>query len=320
MRRRSLALIASFAACFACAATASADPLTAGDYTAQLTTVSVRLGSSLIPTQTFPLPGLPTIPFTVPDPPVPVNVSFGNVTVPTIDISGGQLNAGSVLSVTVVGPVTLSADPVNGSGSAAAAGYGDATIKTALVNTTCHLGDASHLISGSLSTENPGGSRYDAATGAVTVADHAVQIPVSTCDGTFGGAAADALNLVAGLPTAEGILSFTGVIVPKPASTTSSDTPTPGSSDTPAPGPGTPTQQGEQQGGGGQQAAGCIVPKLKGKKLKRAKKLLKKAHCRLGKVKKKKNPKKAGRVLSQKPKPGTRRARGARVRVTVGRR
>ena len=41
----------------------------------------------------------------------------------------------------------------------------------------------------------------------------------------------------------------------------------------------------------------CVVPKLKGKTLKAARKALKKADCKLGKVKGK------GKVVSQNPKP-----------------
>jgi IPT/TIG domain/PASTA domain len=62
-------------------------------------------------------------------------------------------------------------------------------------------------------------------------------------------------------------------------------------------------------------AVKCMVPKLKGKTLKAARKALKKAHCRLGKVK---GPKgKKARIKKQKPKPGTVLARGAKVRVTT---
>lgn len=59
----------------------------------------------------------------------------------------------------------------------------------------------------------------------------------------------------------------------------------------------------------------CIVPKLKGKKLKTAKKGLLKADCKLGKVKGKRNS--AAKVVIQKPKPGTVLAVGSKVNVTV---
>ena len=64
----------------------------------------------------------------------------------------------------------------------------------------------------------------------------------------------------------------------------------------------------------------CIVPKLKGLKLKAVKKKLRAAHCKLGKVKRQysKHVRK-GRVLSQRPKAGTLLANQAKVRVTLSR-
>ena len=62
----------------------------------------------------------------------------------------------------------------------------------------------------------------------------------------------------------------------------------------------------------------CVVPKLKGKTLKKARKLLKKAHCRLGKVKGRKG--KHARIRKQQPKPGTVLNAGSKVRVTTRRR
>lgn len=63
---------------------------------------------------------------------------------------------------------------------------------------------------------------------------------------------------------------------------------------------------------------GCKVPRLRGKKLKAAAKLLKKAGCRLGKVKKVEGASaKTGKVAKQGPKPGTLLAPGAKVKVTL---
>ena len=60
----------------------------------------------------------------------------------------------------------------------------------------------------------------------------------------------------------------------------------------------------------------CVVPKLKGKKLKADKKKLKKADCRLGKVK---GPKgKSAKVKKQKPKPGSVLPAGSKVNVKLG--
>jgi hypothetical protein len=66
------------------------------------------------------------------------------------------------------------------------------------------------------------------------------------------------------------------------------------------------------------QAVRCVVPKLRGKRLAKAKVLLKKAHCRLGKVSRKASTRvKPGRVVKTRFKPGTRHAAGTRVRVTI---
>ena len=62
----------------------------------------------------------------------------------------------------------------------------------------------------------------------------------------------------------------------------------------------------------------CVVPKLRGKSLPKAKRLLEKAHCRLGKVSRKatKNVK-PGRIVATRFKVGSRHRVGARVRVTI---
>jgi hypothetical protein len=62
----------------------------------------------------------------------------------------------------------------------------------------------------------------------------------------------------------------------------------------------------------------CVVPKLRGKTLRNAKRLLKRAHCRLGKVSRKANAKvKPGRVVNTRFKAGTRHRAGTRIRVTL---
>jgi beta-lactam-binding protein with PASTA domain len=63
----------------------------------------------------------------------------------------------------------------------------------------------------------------------------------------------------------------------------------------------------------------CVVPKVVGLRLKKARGRIVRAHCRVGKVTKKfSTRRKKGRVLSQKPKPGKRLAAGARVKLVVG--
>lgn len=62
----------------------------------------------------------------------------------------------------------------------------------------------------------------------------------------------------------------------------------------------------------------CVVPKVKGKKLRAAKRALRKAHCSPGKVTKAfSRSVKKGRVISQKPKPGKKLPAGSKVKLKV---
>lgn len=65
----------------------------------------------------------------------------------------------------------------------------------------------------------------------------------------------------------------------------------------------------------------CVVPNVRNRPLKRAKRLLRRQGCKLGHVKKVKAPnaKKVGKVLKQAPKPGRILNPGARVRIQLGR-
>ncbi len=63
----------------------------------------------------------------------------------------------------------------------------------------------------------------------------------------------------------------------------------------------------------------CVVPKLAGKRLKAAKKSLKQAGCKLGKVKKVAGPaSKVGKVVKQSPKAGKALAPGSKVSLKLG--
>jgi hypothetical protein len=63
----------------------------------------------------------------------------------------------------------------------------------------------------------------------------------------------------------------------------------------------------------------CVVPRLKGKSLKAAKKRARKANCRIGKVKKlERITVKTDKVVKQKPQAGKVKAGGAKITVTLG--
>jgi len=62
----------------------------------------------------------------------------------------------------------------------------------------------------------------------------------------------------------------------------------------------------------------CVVPKVKGKTLKKAKRSIRAHACTVGKVKRATSPRvKKGHVISQKPKPGKRLKHGAKVNLVV---
>jgi PKD domain/PASTA domain len=64
----------------------------------------------------------------------------------------------------------------------------------------------------------------------------------------------------------------------------------------------------------------CIVPKLRGKSLATAKRALKRAHCGVGKVTRKRSSSvRSGHVIGSKPKAGRHRPRGTRVALLVSR-
>ena len=67
-------------------------------------------------------------------------------------------------------------------------------------------------------------------------------------------------------------------------------------------------------------AARCRVPKLRGKTLRTAGRALRRAHCRIGRIARRRARKgKRGRVLSQAPRAGSWRAGGTRVKLTLRR-
>jgi hypothetical protein len=65
------------------------------------------------------------------------------------------------------------------------------------------------------------------------------------------------------------------------------------------------------------EAVRCVVPKLKGLKLAKARTAAKHAHCAVGKVSRKKSGKKATTVLKQGAKAGTVLAKGSKIALTV---
>ena len=113
--------------------------------------------------------------------------------------------------------------------------------------------------------------------------------------------------------------SMTMVVVPPASGGTAPATTPPGDSsstgDKAPPAPPAPPPAG----GTPASVTKCKVPKLAGLTLKKAKARLKKAHCALGKVTKKRSGKRRGVVVAQRPKPGLLRKRGTNVAVVISR-
>jgi hypothetical protein len=63
----------------------------------------------------------------------------------------------------------------------------------------------------------------------------------------------------------------------------------------------------------------CKVPKVVGKKLPTARRMITRARCRVGRVRRAKSRKPRGRVVKQTPRWGVSRARGTRVNLVVSR-
>jgi hypothetical protein len=63
----------------------------------------------------------------------------------------------------------------------------------------------------------------------------------------------------------------------------------------------------------------CRVPRVVGQRLVRARARIRRANCRVGRLRYKHAARRRGRILTQSPRPGSRRPRGTRVRMTVSR-
>jgi hypothetical protein len=164
------------------------------------------------------------------------------------------------------------------------------------------------------------GTPYDPADGSIKLVDgtfSAVPLPaVEECQfwdltmGTVYGAGQNKLTL-------------TGKLDPilKPAPDTPTDaTPPPGDA-TPPPGDATPPPQQPAAQVPAQNSDNapqfCVVPKLAKLTLSSARTRIKAAHCTTGKVTSRKSSRNKGTVIGQTPKPGSRRAAGAKVNLIV---
>lgn len=299
-----------------------ADAMPAGTYNVATNGGSIQISSLLPP---VPLPATTPTPVALADQPVqyslPANtVATGNFSTP---ITGGSLNVAYTVTVP---STTLAIEPATGDAQLDATLYGSfdlsATIFGVPTSTTCTIGDAGNPVALHLTTAN--GAPWAATTGNFGLADKTFVIPAPSC----GDANLQAILgiLMGGTNPGDNSAQVTGNATRQP------DAPGGGGS-TPATTPATTTDSGSTgatttpqatTGAPAGQAIACVVPKLKHKKLKQAKRALKKAHCRLGKVKhlkakkaKTKKRKKTTVVVKQKTKAGKRLPKNARVGLVV---
>jgi hypothetical protein len=321
-RRALLPLAAALLASMLLAPGAAAAPMVPGDYAGRLTEASVATGG-LLPQIAFTLAA--SAPYTVPAS-GPVTWSIPSVSFPTdLPVTGLPDGATGTLSPKFDGPLSVSLDPKTGAATATVTGSLDLTIGYFAITTTCHVGSAVSPLTVRLSTAKSGGSPYAEGTGAITLADDAIAIPAAVCDpSAASGAVEGLLNTYLGLPTSAGRLALTGVLTlvratPPPADTTPPPTDTTTHATTTI-ATVAPPLAASPPATKPKAAARCVVPRLKNRTLKAASKALKKAHCRVGKVTKRKAPRHRGRVLAQTRKSGLKLPDGTRVGLKVGRR
>ena len=63
----------------------------------------------------------------------------------------------------------------------------------------------------------------------------------------------------------------------------------------------------------------CVVPRLRGKTLRSARRTIRRAHCKVGRVRHARSSRPRGRVLSQSPRAGARMPAGTKVKLVVSR-
>jgi DNA segregation ATPase FtsK/SpoIIIE, S-DNA-T family len=295
-------------------ATAHADVMAAGTWDGKITGGTLKLGDGDL--QNVAVPAGDTFTFTIPAGsagPVAFTAPATHIAVPlTTALDGTDLyaTAGSVDVSKLSGTV----DPATGAVSVTAAAHGILHLDFApttgpSTSFYCHMGNAP-APSSSPAAPAPFdlGLTGTWSGGSATLADTTVPI-VLDC-GVFS-LGTDPV-MVIGTPTLPGsaltlTASFTRQADPAPPAnnngggtkpTTTTTKPKPTKTFTPAP-------------------VRCVVPKLKGLKLKKARKAAKQANCAVGTVKRKKSAKKRTTVLKQGTAAGTVLAEGAKIKLTV---
>lgn len=307
-RTRTLTVLITTLACMLPAA-ATAAPMPAGVYDTQIGTGTMNLGT--LPALSLPQP--PSFPLTI-------GSSAVSVQLPGFDLPSepfSQSGATGTYTVSVTG-LGISLDPTTGAATVDAGIYVTISV-TSPVSGTCTIASKDAPVNLHLTTSS--GSPWDAATDALTLVDKTFTVPAPGCDNPFLSSFASLWGLLVGDTTVPGANTVTLPVsmVPRPAAESS---PAPQSPTAQTPTGQTPTTTSPTSGAS---APGCTVPRVKGKRFATKKSLrklnaqIKKAGCKLGKVKGVKSKKRKGSVLKQSRKPGAKLPLGTRINLTVAR-
>ena len=278
----------------------------AGTYDIALTNGTLDIGNGVLPA----LPVTSATTFTLPLAGDAVSAPIGlTVADAPFSVSGGAITASGTATVTVIS-ADATVTPATGSATINASFFAVFSIQGTLLGVpasgTCGIGSQAQPLTVHLTTDQ--GSAWDPATSAFSMADKTFEFPAPNC-----GVLGDMLGFILG-STGSGnntvTMNGTATRQPDPAPTTTTDTPPPPPASTGNPAETTPLTAPV--------AKGCVVPKLAGKKLAAAKKSLKAAGCKVGKVKSKNSKKKKkGRVIAQGRKSGSKLPAGTKVPLTV---
>jgi hypothetical protein len=238
----------------------------------------------------------------------------GNIGVPASGLTFPTFHAvpapGSTIAVQLVSDgASGTLNPSTGVAALTVRAHVVATL-TGLIDDTCRVGSADAPIELPLTTGRSGsltGAPYNSSNGSLTLVD-TFTLGTIHCDNPANDPTA---ALLGGLPNE---LTLSGALSPvvKPFVAQSNNPP---ANTNPPQQPTTPSQP--QTPGQVGLPAPCIVPKLKGLTLVKAKKALTTAACRTGKVTKKKSSKKKGTVIASSPATGKTLATGAKVALTI---
>jgi PASTA domain len=302
-------------------AVAAAAQMPTGIYDTQLTGGSLDLG--VLP----PLPAIPSSPsFPLTIGTSPLSAQAAGFTLPAQSFNENVGGLGTVAgSYTItLQSLAISLDPTTGSATIDTGAYGTITL-TSPLSGSCTVASSSSPLTLHLSTAS--GSPWDATTNLMTLADKTFTLPSLSCDPSLSLIASALQAYIGGTNPGDNALTMIWSLVRRQDTTNT----TGGSNSGGSGGTG-----GTQQTGGttnqtgstaptGTAPKGCVVPKLKGKRfatkksLRRLKTRLRKAGCRLGKVKYVKSKKRKGLVIKQSPRPGKHARGGTRVAVTIAR-